>query len=617
MISLKEGRSEVQVLLLVLGAVFGLSPKVGIAGGGVGGLTAAVALQKRGFEVSVYEKTGKFARFGGPIQLASNALSTLKAIDEEVFEEVMAQFTFTGTRRCGIKDGLRSRGFKTSGVFETSYFWDEETPHDWYVTFPLKECADAFELPYTGVVDRPVLQQILLKRVVEANVFQNKTVTSYRNDAGNGGVEVCFADGSRDRCDVLIGADGIWSGVRAQMYYGSDDGSAEAKKKRGCDYSGYTVFAGEAVLDLPDYYQVGYNVYLGPRRYFVKSDVGDGRVQWYAFCGMEPGTKFAGNAWEGEETGSSDVVDYILSLHEGWTPEIEFILRNTDPSTVEQRDLYDRNPLGVLFRPWVDGSVVLLGDAVHPMMPNLGQGGCQAIEDAYELAVALGNSDGDIATALGAYQSKRKPRAAAVTFLSRLASDLIIHAFDTPWSWVDDKGTSWQSYLTTVWKPLLQLVIFPAQFLFLYSYSPTEIWVEVGRSIGAARGTRRQQDLGFAKVADPDLLRSVHQDIRRLEIAMRDATRVHVRDGGGHVNQNVRGKFLVVSRENLLKRPPPKLHHEQSRREVDQPNDVRVPERRQRLGFFASAAMALYRDKPRSVQRLEPHSPERPRPEDL
>ena len=79
--------------------------KVAIAGGGVGGLTAALCMLKKGFDVQVYEKTAAFARFGGPIQFASNALSVLKEIDDRLFDRVMDKFTFTGTRACGIKDG--------------------------------------------------------------------------------------------------------------------------------------------------------------------------------------------------------------------------------------------------------------------------------------------------------------------------------------------------------------------------------------------------------------------------------------------------------------------------------------------------------------------------------
>ena len=73
--------------------------KVAICGGGVGGMFLGFTLQKKGFDVTVYEKTAQFSRFGGPLQLASNALSCIKAIDEVLYENVMNRFTFTGTRK--------------------------------------------------------------------------------------------------------------------------------------------------------------------------------------------------------------------------------------------------------------------------------------------------------------------------------------------------------------------------------------------------------------------------------------------------------------------------------------------------------------------------------------
>ena len=128
------------------------------------------------------------------------------------------------------------------------------------------------------------------------------------------------------------------------------------------------------------------------------------------------------------------------------------VLDSTPPESVEQRDLYDRSP--ELLRSWADGNVVLIGDAVHPMMPNLGQGGCQAIEDAYVLTEALAatKSTDKLQDTLQQFYWKRIFRVSAVQFLSRLASDLIINAFDTPWSPHDSKGQSWKSYLTFFWK---------------------------------------------------------------------------------------------------------------------------------------------------------------------
>ena len=219
---------------------------------------------KRGFDVTVYEKTAAFARFGGPIQFASNALSVLKEIDEGLFDRVMDKFTFTGTRACGIKDGLRADGsFRMTGD-SLDYLVNPDAPADWFVKFPLKQCADLYGLPYTGVVDRPDLQEILIDecKKLKPDFIQNgNPVTSYENLGENEGVKVTLADGSTADADILVGSDGIWSAVRAQMY-GEEikKSSSNLKKRQGCTYSGYTVFAGETVIKTPDYYETGYKV---------------------------------------------------------------------------------------------------------------------------------------------------------------------------------------------------------------------------------------------------------------------------------------------------------------------------------------------------------------------
>ena len=499
--------------------------KVAIAGGGVGGLTTALAMLKAGFDVTLYERTGQFARFGGPIQFASNALSTLKAIDEGLFERVMEKFTFTGTRRCGIKDGLRADGsFRMSDVADPKYIIDSSVPADWYMEFPLKKCADFFKLPYTGVINRPDLQEILLDecRQLKPDFIQNgQPVDSYAQTSS--GVAVTLGDGSVVDADVLVGSDGIWSAVRAQMYGEGaiKEKSADGLTQQGCPYSGYSVFAGEFVpekeSDFADYFECGYKVYIGPGKYFVTSDVGAGRVQWYSFLACPPGTKRAGDTWEeGEEetTGKqgSDVISYLKELHEGWTPEIHYVLDSTPAAAVEQRDLYDRFGLDVLRRSWAEGSVVLVGDAVHPMMPNLGQGGCQAIEDAYELTKALqgvtvgGAAPDDLGEVHGALQGfyeTRKGRVAGVSLLSRLASDLVINFFDTPWSPHDDKGAGPLSVLTFAWKPILQYIVFPVQFLFLYSYHPSGPMGELPKRLEAEWRARHRPaaEAAFAQAA--------------------------------------------------------------------------------------------------------------------
>lgn len=132
---------EVTYDKLSLPAREGRPLKVAIAGGGVGGLTAALCMLKKGMDVTVYEKTAAFARFGGPIQFASNALSVLKEIDDTLFDRVMEKFTFTGTRTCGIKDGLRADGSFRMTNDSLDYLWNPDAPADWFVKFPLKVCC--------------------------------------------------------------------------------------------------------------------------------------------------------------------------------------------------------------------------------------------------------------------------------------------------------------------------------------------------------------------------------------------------------------------------------------------------------------------------------------------
>jgi len=124
----------------------------------------------------------------------------------------------------------------------------------------------------------------------------------------------------------------------------------------------------------------------------------------------------------------------------------------------------------------------------------------QAIEDAYVLSELLANTKTTekLEDSLQEFYKKRIVRVSIVQFLSRLASDLIINAFDTPWSPHDNLGTSWKSYLTFFWKPVLQFVIFPAQFAYLYSYYPSGNMKETA---AALEGTWRVKHKESAEAA--------------------------------------------------------------------------------------------------------------------
>lgn len=215
-----------------------------IAGAGVGGLALAKALSKNPLiHVKVVEQTSEFKRFGGPIQLASNAMHILKQMDDEVYRKIEEKFTITGDKMNGIKDGIRT---------------------EWYAKFDLKSPAENRNMPYTGVIERPDLQEIYLQSLPKGTIQNGNAIVSYEHvqkgkDGSGGGVEAVLSSGETIRGDVLIGADGIWSAVRATMR-----GAPKKGDGSGATYSGYTVFAGELNYDSPDNGEVGYKVYIGP-----------------------------------------------------------------------------------------------------------------------------------------------------------------------------------------------------------------------------------------------------------------------------------------------------------------------------------------------------------------
>jgi len=434
--------------------------RVIIAGAGVGGLALANVMSKNPrVNVTVLEKTQSFKRFGGPIQLASNALQILKEMDEKVYSEVMEKFTFTGDKQNGIKDGIRD---------------------EWYAEFDLKSPALARNMPVTGVIERPDLQEIYLKNLPEGVLSNGKSVQTFTSKSD--GIHVTVED--RDTGietitgDVLIGADGIWSNVRAVMR----DEPAKGEGS-GASYSGYTVFAGELDYDSFDNGKVGYKVYIGPGQYFVITDIGNGRYQWYAFLARPPDSADTIEKPEGTSL-------YLQNIFTGWSKDVHHILKATTEEEVQQRDLYDRPPS--VSKPWTDGSVALLGDSIHAMMPNLGQGGCQAMEDAFVLAQELESCESrtEITGSLEKYRNRRLIRSAAVQGLSRFASDIIIRGFDTPAKITKDKdgkiqfeNFNYAGIVTRMLQPILP-IFFSVQFNFLYEGWRNEVAIDLGAAVG-------------------------------------------------------------------------------------------------------------------------------------
>jgi 2-polyprenyl-6-methoxyphenol hydroxylase-like FAD-dependent oxidoreductase len=206
------------------------------------------------------------------------------------------------------------------------------------------------------------------------------------------GAMVRCADGQQHRGAVVIGADGIHSTVRRML--------GDAAKVR---YAGYTCWRGSAALEgalLP----AGCAIETwGRGARFGLAPMGSGRVYWYATT----------NALEGTDVGPGIQKLIVRDLFADWHEPIPALIEATDEAAIVRHDIVDR-PLA---SRWSHGRVTLLGDAAHPMTPNLGQGACQAIEDAVVLANCLQRTR-EVAAALQAYESARVRRTRAIASAS-------------------------------------------------------------------------------------------------------------------------------------------------------------------------------------------------------
>jgi 2-polyprenyl-6-methoxyphenol hydroxylase-like FAD-dependent oxidoreductase len=334
-----------------------------VVGGGIGGLSTAIALRRIGVEAVVFERADELQEIGAGISLWANAMKALGKLG-------LADAVLEAGRPLRPKGQLRSQ----SG--EVFYEVASAT---------LEERFGAV----TVAVHRADLQKILLSALDAEALRLGAGFAGFEQDEA--GVVVRFADGGEERADLLIGADGIHSAVRAQLL---GDGPPR--------YAGYVAWRGVAELEDPIPGVAGCESW-GRGERFGLAMLGRGRVYWYA-------TK---NAPEAEDE-AAERKEELLARFAEWHEPIASVIRATEKAHIHRDGVYYREPSAL----WGEGRVTLLGDAAHPMTPDLGQGACQAIEDALVLMRSLGEN-GNVQAALRLYEGRRAERTAYVIRQSR------------------------------------------------------------------------------------------------------------------------------------------------------------------------------------------------------
>jgi zeaxanthin epoxidase len=311
-----------------------------------------------------------------------------------------------------------------------------------------------------------VIQQIMVKHGLPEGTVRIKSRIESYEDLGDGrGVVATLSDGTKAHADVIIGADGIWSQIR-KLLHGLGDGAggfaasgaaggalddAEARKlarstvqvaaQADRRYSGFTCYAALASHRASNIEDVSYQILLGEKKYFVNTDGGGERQQWFALIREPAGGVDPEPTPENPTPKLNRLRKEFAAVGSGgdddeneWDPFALELIEAASEDDIKRRDLYDGAPLLTtldpqrLLSPWAKGPVALCGDAAHPMMPNLGQGGCQATEDGYRLGEELAQvtHTKDIPWQLGGYSRVRVIRTAIIQGFAQLGSDLLV-----------------------------------------------------------------------------------------------------------------------------------------------------------------------------------------------
>ena len=344
--------------------------RVLIVGAGIGGLTAGVALRRAGFDVVVLERAAELREVGAGISLWPNAINAL--------------------RRLGVGEAVEANGSRVT---------DNEI-RDWRGGSLHRSSSDQIEARFGAplIMIRRAALHTILREALGPDVLRLGTRCMTLGQDSRG-ARLGLADGGSEEGDIVIGADGLHSMIRAVTV-----GDGEPR------HSGLRAWRAVVSVERSLADQLAASEYWGHGSLFGVQSLGAGAFYWYA----------ASMARESDQVAGSDK-EALLRRFGSWHNPIPELIEATDADTILRNDLYDRRvPSSLAF-----GRVALLGDAAHPMLPTLGQGACQAIEDGEALARAL-TEVADPASGLRLYSERRLATATMAVTQSRRMSKVAL-----------------------------------------------------------------------------------------------------------------------------------------------------------------------------------------------
>jgi salicylate hydroxylase len=354
-----------------------MARKALIMGGGIGGLTSAIALQRAGYSVSVFERAPVITAIGAGITLTQSAQRGLYSLG---LEEVVVAASDDPDRADG---GARRRASMLGRG-------DTKPPSD--------------DLPFFQQIHRADLYEILRTAVLDADpdaIHLDHEFSRYEQD--DKGVTAHFANGAMASGDLLIGADGVRSAVRTCMR-GPEEPRFTGQVVYRCLIPIETVSQYLEDGDSFGYSAAGRHVL----RYLIRHRT---VVNVVAFVRTD--------SWKGEGFSEQTTPEELLSFFPGWDEKVLGLFRNAPPEGTAKWAIYDRDPIA----HWSDGRVTLLGDAAHPMLPFLGLGAATAIEDAVVLGRAASQTS-DVREVLDLYEGTRRERANWILLQSRAQGEI-------------------------------------------------------------------------------------------------------------------------------------------------------------------------------------------------